>query len=83
MGMVRRDFGLAGFYQLQDSLSAAQLMTAMVTMTLFVPCIASATVLWKERGWQEGGVVLTLSWVLAFAIGGVAAWVLNLWPWLL
>jgi ferrous iron transport protein B len=71
MGMVRRDFGLAGFYQLQDQLNSVQLMTSLVVITLFVPCVASAAVMWKERGWAEGVGVLAVSWVLAFAVGGV------------
>jgi ferrous iron transport protein B len=77
MGMVRRDFGLAGFYQLQSHLTATQLMTSMIVITLFVPCIASATVLWKERGWREGAGVLTLSWLIAFGVGAVATRLLE------
>ena len=49
MGMIRRDFGAAGFYQM--SLTDAQLLVAMVTITLFVPCIASMIVVLRERGW--------------------------------
>lgn len=80
MGMVRRDFGLAGFYTLQQQLSAAQLMTSLITITLFVPCIASATVMWKERGWQEGAWVLGLSWTLAFGVGALVARLLGWFP---
>jgi hypothetical protein len=48
MGFVRRDFGAAGFFTM--NLTAAQLLVSMVTITLFVPCIASVMVIWKERG---------------------------------
>ena len=49
MGFVRRDFGAAGFFTM--NLTDAQLLVAMITITLFVPCIASAMVILKERGW--------------------------------
>ena len=82
MGMVRRDFGLAGFYQLQGQLTTVQMMTSLMVITLFVPCIASATMMWKERGWREGAGVLALSWVLAFGMGAVVTrgleWVTGL-----
>jgi ferrous iron transport protein B len=80
MGMVRRDFGLAGFNALKHQLSPVQLMTSLVVITLFVPCIASATVLWKERGWKEGFWVLLTSWSLAFGVGAVVCRVLGLLP---
>ena len=49
MGFVRRDFGAAGFFTM--NLTDPQLLVAMVTITLFVPCIASMMVVLKERGW--------------------------------
>lgn len=71
MGMVRRDFGVAGLYFLAGQMTALQVMTSLIVITLFVPCIASAAVLWKERGWREGVMVLAGSWLLAFATGAV------------
>ncbi|MFU8891563.1 MAG: ferrous iron transport protein B [Anaerosomatales bacterium] len=71
MGFVRRDFGAAGFFTM--NLTAAQLLVSMVTITLFVPCIASVMVIWKERG---GGYVTGLfaaSIGLAFLAGGLLA----------
>lgn len=80
MGTVRRDFGLAGFYAMKDSLTPIQVLTSLLVMTLFVPCLASATVMWKERGWKEGAGVLALSWVLAFSVGAVACRLLEWFP---
>ena len=80
MGMVRRDFGLAGFYTLKDVLTPLQMLTSLVVITLFVPCIATATVMLKERGWQEGMGVFVLSWVLAFATGAIITRLLELLP---
>lgn len=71
MGLVRRDFGAAGLYALP--LSPHQIVVALVTITLFVPCIASLMVMLKERGVKEGLTIWTGSWVLAFAIGGIVA----------
>jgi ferrous iron transport protein B len=69
MGFVRRDFGAAGFFTM--SLSDAQLLVAMVTITLFVPCIASAMVILKERGVGYLLGLLGASIGLAFLLGGV------------
>lgn len=69
MGMVRRDFGAAGLYHL--SLSPNQIVVALVTITLFTPCIASLMVMFKERGLKEASIVWTGTWVVAFLVGGL------------
>ncbi len=71
MGMVRRDFGAAGLTDL--ALSPWQVVVALVVITLFVPCIASLMILFKERGVKEAMTVWAGAWVLAFAVGGVLA----------
>lgn len=71
MGMVRRDFGGAGLYFLSDQMSMAQILTTLITIALFVPCIASFTVLAKERGFKESALLLTGSWMIAFAVGAI------------
>jgi ferrous iron transport protein B len=71
MGMVRRDFGAAGLTALP--LTPPQVVTALVVITLFVPCIASLMVLFKERGPREAALIWGGSWVAAFAIGGLVA----------
>jgi ferrous iron transport protein B len=76
MGFVRRDFGAAGFFTMH--LSDPQLLVAMVTITLFVPCIASVMVIYKERGWRYLVGLMVGSVVLAFALGGVVAHALML-----
>lgn len=69
MGLVRRDFGAAGLTEL--AMSPLQVVTALVVITLFVPCIASLMILFKERGWREATLVWGGSWVMAFVVGGV------------
>jgi ferrous iron transport protein B len=71
MGFVRRDFGAAGFFTM--NLTAAQLLVSMVTITLFVPCIASVMVIWKERGAGYVAGLFAASIGLAFLAGGVLA----------
>ena len=69
MGMVRRDFGAAGLYQL--ALTPYQTIVALVTITLFTPCIASLMVMLNERGTKEAVVVWVGTWIVAFLIGGL------------
>lgn len=71
MGMVRRDFGAAGLFHM--SLSVMQKTVAIITITIFVPCIASFVVMLKERGWKEGTAIWIGTWVTAFLIGGIVA----------
>jgi ferrous iron transport protein B len=71
MGMVRRDFGAAGLTKLP--LDPWQVVVALVVITLFVPCIASLMILFKERGTQEALAVWAGAWVLAFSVGGLLA----------
>ncbi|MBI5446814.1 MAG: ferrous iron transport protein B, partial [Deltaproteobacteria bacterium] len=71
MGMVRRDFGAAGLFSLH--LSPWQVVVSLVTITLFVPCIASLMILFKERGVKEALAVWLGSWGLAFGVGGLVA----------
>jgi ferrous iron transport protein B len=74
MGMVRRDFGAAGLYVL--ALKPHQVVVALVTITLFTPCIASLMVMFKERGWKEALLVWTGTWGVAFFVGGVLSQIL-------
>jgi ferrous iron transport protein B len=69
MGMVRRDFGAAGLYQLQ--LTSSQIVVALVTITLFTPCIASVMVMLKERGFKEAVLVWSGTWIVAFFVAGL------------
>jgi ferrous iron transport protein B len=75
MGMIRRDFGAAGFFTMK--LTDPQLLVAMVTITLFVPCVASTMVVLKERGWAYMLGLLAGSIGLAFLLGGIVAHVLG------
>ena len=74
MGMVRRDLAAAGLTDL--ALTDGQLTVALTVITLFVPCIATALMMVKERGRAEGIAIWLTSLVTAFAVGGaVARWI--------
>jgi len=75
MGLIRRDFGTAGILGLP--MSTEDQFVAMVSLTLFVPCIASVMIIFKERGWKEGMVIWFSVLALAFMIGGLAARMLG------
>ena len=70
-GFFRRDFGAAGLYQLQAGglLKGVPLVVAAVTLTLFVPCIAQFSVMWKERGWKTALAIAGFIFPFAFAAG--------------
>ncbi|MFO7172710.1 MAG: ferrous iron transporter B [Bacillota bacterium] len=69
MGFVRRDFGAVGMSTMP--LTPAQTVTALATITLFVPCIASTLVLLKERGRAEGALIWLAAVATAFLVGGL------------
>jgi ferrous iron transport protein B len=76
MGFVRRDFGAAGLYDL--GMTGLPVLVALVTITLFVPCIASVLVIMKERGRAFMAFTWVGSVVLAFTVGGIVARVAGL-----
>lgn len=71
MGIVRRDFGAAGLNGL--ALSADQTIVALITITLFVPCIAAMMIMIKERNWKQALLIWLGSWTTAFVVGGVVS----------
>jgi ferrous iron transport protein B len=75
MGLVRRDFGAAGLYDM--GLTPAQALVALVVITLFVPCVASIMVMAKEHGTRIAMRIWVGTWVVAFTIGGVLAHILG------
>lgn len=74
LGIVRRDFAAFGLTDV--ALTAAQAVTAMIVITLFVPCIATVGVMIKERGPKVALTIWIGSWLFAFAAGGLLAWTL-------
>ena len=73
IGFLRRDYGAAGLFALQREgrLDPLQVVVAMVTITLFVPCIANFFIIIKERGWKTALIMTAFIFTFAFAAGGI------------
>jgi ferrous iron transport protein B len=79
-GFFRRDYGAAGLFDLQQAgaLTGNQLAVAVITLTLFVPCIAQFLVMKKERGFKMACAMALFIFPFAFATGGLVNALLNL-----
>ncbi|MFP4371302.1 MAG: ferrous iron transport protein B [Halanaerobium sp.] len=69
MGIIRRDFGAAGLTAI--ALTPAQITVSLITLTLFVPCIAAMMIMIKERNFKEAVYIWFGSWITAFVTGGI------------
>lgn len=80
LGFLRRDYGAAGLFDMAKDqiLTIQQLITAMVVMTLFVPCIANFFVMIKEQGARKAFAMLAFITPFAIAVGAVVSYVLRL-----
>ncbi len=79
VGFLRRDYGAAGLYSMAQRglLDPIGIVVGIVTITLFIPCVANLLIMIKERG-----LVTTLYMVLfivpfAFIVGGVLNLILR------
>jgi ferrous iron transport protein B len=72
VGFFRRDYGSAGIHALfrQGLLGPVQAVVALVTITLFVPCVANFFVIVKERGLRTALAIAAFIFPFAFAVGG-------------
>ena len=48
-----------------------QVVVALVTITLFIPCIANFFMILKERGWKTGVAIAAFILPFAFGVGAV------------
>lgn len=79
IGFLRRDYGAAGLMALAraDVLSPEQVLVSLVTITLFVPCLANFMVIIKERGLRIASGISGFVLVVAFAVGGLVNLILR------
>jgi ferrous iron transport protein B len=70
-GFLRRDFGAAGLFDMarHGRIDAIQSLVAMVTITLFIPCIANLFMIVKERGWKTATAIAAFVFPFAIAVG--------------
>ena len=80
IGFLRRDYGAAGLFALARAgeLNPVQVVVSLVTITLFVPCIANVFIIVKERGWRMALAIMGFIFPFAFLVGGVLNQVLIL-----
>lgn len=73
IGFLRRDFAATRLFALARAgrLDTVQLVVAMVTITLFIPCVANIFMIAKERGVRVAAAMAAFIFPLAFATGGV------------
>ena len=80
MGFLRRDYGAAGLYAMFERglLDPTQVLTSLVVITLFVPCVANLFAMIQEQGLRRAATMVALILPIAFGVGGVVARVLRL-----
>ena len=71
IGFLRRDYGAAGLFVLakEGKLNAHQILVGLVTMTLFIPCIAQFFMMIKEGGSEKPSG--SLPWSSPLPLGSV------------
>ncbi|HZS08272.1 MAG TPA: ferrous iron transporter B [Blastocatellia bacterium] len=79
LGFLRRDYGAAGLFQMVHDgvLSPVQIVTALVVLTLFIPCIANFFMIVREHGTRKALYILAFITPFAIAVGGAVSWVLR------
>ena len=79
IGFLRRDYGAAGLFVLaeQGLLTPNQIVVSLVTITLFVPCIANLLIIIKERGWKTAAGMTLFIFPFAFFVGAILNAVLK------
>jgi ferrous iron transport protein B len=80
LGFLRRDYAAAGLFVIYQPYMDAGTLThpmeievvvALVTITLFIPCIANFFMILKERGWRTGLAIAGFVVPFAIAVGAV------------
>ena len=79
IGFLRRDYGAAGLHALRDQgmLDPVQTLVSLLTMTLFVPCLAHFLMMIKERGFKAAAFMFLIITVVAITAGGALNWALR------
>jgi ferrous iron transport protein B len=78
IGFLRRDYGAAGLFAMAQKgmLTPIQSVVSLVTMTLFIPCLAHFFMLIKEQGIKMALTMALIIFTMAIFFGGLLNWVL-------
>ena len=79
LGFLRRDYGAAGLFEMAQhgELTPVQSVVSLVTITLFLPCLASFFMIIKERGLRTTLWIVGIVFPAAFLYGGLLSWLLR------
>lgn len=79
LGFLRRDYGAAGLFKMFENglLTPVQALVSLVTITLFIPCLANFFMIIKERGLRTTLLVVGIVFPTAFVFGGMLSWLLR------
>jgi ferrous iron transport protein B len=79
IGFLRRDYGAAGLYVMakEGQLTPHQVLVSLVTITLFIPCIAQFFMMIKERGLKTTLWITAVIFPIAFGVGGALNFLLK------
>jgi ferrous iron transport protein B len=79
IGFLRRDYGAAGLFVLAKGgqLNSHQILISLVTITLFIPCIAQFIMMVKERGLKRALWIAAVIVPIAFGAGGMVNFLLK------
>ncbi|NWF98867.1 MAG: ferrous iron transport protein B [Nitrospirae bacterium] len=80
MGFLRRDYGAAGLFDMarQGLLNEIQIVVSLVTLTLFVPCLANFFMIIKERGIKTAILMMSLIMPFAILVGGLLNFIMQI-----
>ncbi len=80
IGFLRRDYGAAGLFVLakDGKLDPHQVLVSLVTITLFIPCIAQFFMMIKERGLKRALWISAVIFPVAFGVGGALHIILRM-----
>jgi len=88
LGFLRRDYAAAGLFAHYQPFIAAgtmsrgmeiEVVVALVTITLFIPCIANFFMILKERGWRTGLAMMAFILPFAFGVGALLNQLMRWW----
>lgn len=73
IGFLRRDYGAAGLFNMARAglLTNLQVVVSLVTITLFIPCIANFLVIVKEHGGKVAAGMALFIFPLAVLVGAL------------
>jgi ferrous iron transport protein B len=73
IGFLRRDYGAAGLFAMAKAgmLTNLQVLVSLVTITLFIPCLANLLVIYKEQGGRVTAYIVLFIFPFAVLVGAV------------